>query len=139
MIEIPVGSTGYKKVVCYNKITYKRGLEHRLEFGGRLGLGFRFVFGFGFGDGVGYSIVELKLNTPGICPLNNKCRTESVNVIGIENYNPEKVYFSNYDIRVVYVPGKVVFVNNFDATVEEECAPGIHFFRTIEEARNYNL
>lgn len=131
MIEIPVGSTGYKKVVCYNKITYKRGLEHRLG----LGLG----YGFGFGVGVGYSIVELKLNTPGICPLNNKCRTESVNVIGIENYNPEKVYFSNYDIRVVYVPGKVVFVNNFDATVEKECAPGIHFFRTIEEARNYNL
>ena len=44
---------------------------------------------------------------------------------------------SNYDSRFVYRIGETVEVPNFDDDRWNECAPGIHFFITRQEAVEY--
>jgi hypothetical protein len=44
---------------------------------------------------------------------------------------------SIYDRQFEYELGKEVSVDNFDEDRSHECAPGIHFFMTREEAANY--
>lgn len=85
-------------------------------------------------DGV---IVTLKIPEGAIVfSINNsKCRTNVAKVIGIDN-GLTKVA-SNYDSKFIYRKGRIVRVNNFNCQYNEECASGIHFFRTREEAEKY--
>lgn len=66
---------------------------------------------------------------------NSKCRTNVAKVIDIDN-GLTKVA-SCYDSNFIYRKGRIVRVNNFNCQYNEECASGIHFFRTREEAKKY--
>ena len=66
-----------------------------------------------------------------------KCRCSSAKVLAIENIDGSKygdVITSNYDPSFLYKVGEIVKVKNFDTNRWNECAPGIHFFLTREEA-----
>ena len=71
-----------------------------------------------------------------------ECRCDKARVISIENLNGSegriKEVSSNYDKEFIYRVGEIVFVDNFDENRWNECAPGIHFFITREEAVRYN-
>ena len=45
---------------------------------------------------------------------------------------------SKYDRTFIYRVGETASVCDFDENRWNECAPGIHFFITREEAINYN-
>lgn len=69
-----------------------------------------------------------------------KCRCSSAKVLAIENIDGSKygdVITSNYDPSFLYKVGEIVKVENFDTDRWKECAPGIHFFLTREEAVKY--
>ena len=85
-------------------------------------------------DGV---IVTLKIPEGAIVfSINNsKCRTNVAKVIDIDN-GLTKVA-SCYDSKFIYHKGRIVRVKNFNCQYNEECASGIHFFRTREEAEKY--
>ena len=44
---------------------------------------------------------------------------------------------SGYDAKFIYRIGETVEVAGFDEDRKNECAPGIHFFITRDEAVNY--
>ena len=64
---------------------------------------------------------------------NKKCRTDKAKVLEI--IGADRAY-SNYKFFSYYV-GDVIEVFNFNCEYNFECAEGIHFFRTREEAENY--
>ena len=70
-----------------------------------------------------------------------KCRCSSARVLAIENEDgtPAGVteIASGYDPDFVYKIGEIVSVDNFDTDRRNECAPGIHFFITRQEAVDY--
>ena len=66
---------------------------------------------------------------------NSKCRTNVAEVIDIDN-GLTKVA-SRHDSKFIYHKGRIVRVKNFNCQYNEECASGIHFFRTREEAEKY--
>ncbi|MDE2098415.1 MAG: pentapeptide repeat-containing protein [Patescibacteria group bacterium] len=59
-----------------------------------------------------------------------KCRAEYAKVVSGTGV-------SSYDSSFEYQPGKVVRAKNFDPDPRVECAGGIHFFLTREEAESY--
>ena len=64
---------------------------------------------------------------------NSKCRTDEAKVleiIGADRAYSKHKFFS-------YYVGDVIEVFNFNCEYNVECAEGIHFFRTREEAENY--
>ena len=71
-----------------------------------------------------------------------KCRCSEAKVIEILTTKKEKAVkrkaISLKDENFVYEVGKTVFVNNFCEDRWEECAAGIHFFLTFDEAVKYN-
>ena len=72
-----------------------------------------------------------------------KCRCSAARVLAIENsdgtdYEKDSVA-SGYDMRFIYKVGEIVTVENFDEDRRNECAPGIHFFITRQEAVDYVL
>ena len=70
-----------------------------------------------------------------------KCRCNKAKVVAI--YYPDmtpapiKSVKSNWDSDFIYKVGKTVKVSNFDEDRWNECAPGIHFFITKQEAIDY--
>ena len=64
---------------------------------------------------------------------NSKCRTDKAKVLEI--IGSDRAY-SKYKFFSYYV-GDVIEVFNFDCEYNVECAEGIHFFKTREEAENY--
>ena len=70
-----------------------------------------------------------------------KCRCDKARVLAIENLNGSESHItevnSNHDKTFIYRVGEVVSVNNFNENRWKECAPGIHFFITREEAVRY--
>jgi hypothetical protein len=70
-----------------------------------------------------------------------KCRASEATVISITKADGTeatvKPQRSKHDITFEYYVGKTVSVDNFCADPRIECAPGIHFFVTREEAVNY--
>ena len=71
-----------------------------------------------------------------------KCRCSEAKVIEILTTKKEKAVarkaVSLKDENFVYEVGKTVFVNDFCEDRWQECAAGIHFFLTFEEAVIYN-
>jgi hypothetical protein len=70
-----------------------------------------------------------------------KCRCSKAKVVRIENHDGT-IYDgcfvrSDYDINFIYEVGGIVEVKNFDTDRWNECAPGIHFFITRNEAVKY--
>ena len=66
---------------------------------------------------------------------NKKCRTNVAKVVEISNGS--EIAYSQHDETFVYKVGETVYPNDFDCEYYEECARGIHFFRTREEAEGY--
>ncbi|MEG2326602.1 MAG: DUF5758 domain-containing protein [Enterococcus sp.] len=70
-----------------------------------------------------------------------KCRCDKAEVIEI--MKPDKTPSnltsvpSNYDPYFVYEVGKTVMVSDFEEDRFVECAAGIHFFITFDEAKKY--
>ena len=77
--------------------------------------------------------------------IGNKCRCEYAKVLSIIDENGNK-----YDIgrsvrsaimkssnQLIYKVGEYVYADSFDENRFHECAPGIHFFMTPEEAWDY--
>ena len=71
-----------------------------------------------------------------------KCRCDKAEVVAIENSDGTVASVdsvkSNHDRRFIYRIGEVVCVDNFDNNRWNECAAGIHFFITRDEAVRYN-
>jgi len=71
----------------------------------------------------------------------NKCRCSEAETVAIylENGVPAtaKTASGRYDPSFVYTIGKTSKVGNFDENRWNECATGIHFFMSFEEARDY--
>ena len=65
---------------------------------------------------------------------NNKCRTDKAKVLEI--IGSDRAY-SNHKFFSYYV-GDVIEIFNFNCEYNVECAKGIHFFKTREEAENYH-
>ena len=70
-----------------------------------------------------------------------ECRCDKAKVVAIENIDGSESHItevnSNYDKEFIYRVGEVVSVEAFDDNRWNECAPGIHFFITREEAVRY--
>ena len=66
---------------------------------------------------------------------NKKCRTNVAKVVEISNGS--EIAYSQQDETFAYKVGETVYPNDFDCQYNEECAGGIHFFRTREEAEEY--
>lgn len=71
-----------------------------------------------------------------------KCRCSEAKVLDIQNLDGTSaddvtVAYSTYDSNFEYRVGKTVRVDNFDEDRKNECAPGIHFFITRQEAVEY--
>ena len=88
-------------------------------------------------------IVELEIPSDALrsSATTRKCRCSKAKVISITNPDgsPSNVTSipSSWDGNFVYRIGDIVEVANFDTNRWNECAPGIHFFITRQEAVNY--
>ena len=70
-----------------------------------------------------------------------KCRCSKAKVLSITNIDGTEAnateVFSKHDPSFVYRIGEIVSVDNFEPNRWKECAPGIHFFITRQEAVDY--
>lgn len=90
----------------------------------------------------GNKIVKLEITEDALrsSATSRKCRCSKAKVLAIEYLNGNKyggVVTSNYDKSFTYKVGETIEVSNFDTDRWKECAPGIHFFITRQEAVNY--
>jgi len=101
------------------------------------------------GDIIGYkkcregAIVKLRIPADAArsSAFGRKCRAERAVVISIEaaDGSPLIEARSDYDRDFMYRVGDVVVPTmEFDPNWQQECAPGIHFFITKAEAKDYN-
>ena len=90
-------------------------------------------------------IVELEIPADALrsSATSRKCRCSKAKVIAFTNLDGSEadidVVYSSYDSDFAYRVGEVVSVDNFNTNRWNECAPGIHFFITRQEAVNYIL
>ena len=88
-------------------------------------------------------IVELEILSDALrsSATTRKCRCSKAKVISITNLDgsPSGIASipSSYDSNFIYTIGNIVEVADFDTNRWNECAPGIHFFITRQEAVNY--
>ena len=91
----------------------------------------------------GEYIVELEIPEDALrsSATSRKCRCSKAKVISITNLDGSpadvEVVYSKYDDTFTYEVGKVVTPDSFDEDRWHECAPGIHFFITRQEAVDY--
>ena len=102
------------------------------------------------GEFIGYKkagnfIVKLKIPSDAkrSSATGRKCRTNKAIVLEIQHFDGSKVadrqlVASDYDKNFIYEVGGTIKVENFDDNRWHECASGIHFFITREEAVQYN-
>jgi hypothetical protein len=79
-----------------------------------------------------------RLNAPG----SRKCRAEYAIVCAVFNMGGEQIEYggrlsSKHSDSYTYTVGNEARPDVFDDDAFKECAPGIHFFITFEEARDY--
>ena len=88
-------------------------------------------------------IIELEIPSDALrsSATTRKCRCSKAKVISITNLDgsPSNVtsIASSWDSNFIYTIGDIVEVADFDTDRWNECAPGIHFFITRQEAVNY--
>ena len=92
-------------------------------------------------DGSRDKLCVIKLHIPASAKRSSatgrKCRANKAKVISITSIDGSKKYetaHSKYDPDFIYRVGEYVEVENFDDNRFNECAPGIHFFITRQEA-----
>ena len=72
-----------------------------------------------------------------------KCRCSKAKVLSITKLDGSstdvEVVHSKYDSEFSYKVGDIVEVSDFDTNRWHECAPGIHFFMTRDEAVEYEF
>ena len=90
-------------------------------------------------------IVELEIPEDALrcSATSRKCRCSKAKVISITKSDgtPAEVdiVYSKHDETFGYKVGEIVKVDDFDLNRWHECAPGIHFFITRQEAVDYNM
>ena len=90
-------------------------------------------------------IIELEIPADALrsSSTTRKCRCSKAKVVSITNLDGTpsgvKSVASNYDSEFIYNLGETVEVPNFDTNRWNECAPGIHFFITRQEAVDFGL
>ena len=88
-------------------------------------------------------IVELRIPEEArrCSATSRKCRCDMADVISITNLDGSDSNLvsvsSSGDRSFIYTVGQRVSVDNFDTNRWNECAPGIHFFITRQEAVDY--
>ena len=88
-------------------------------------------------------IVELEIPEDALrsSATSRKCRCSKAKVISITNLDGSpadvEVVYSKHDNTFTYEVGKMVTSDGFDEDRWHECAPGIHFFITRQEAVDY--
>lgn len=88
-------------------------------------------------------IVELEIPSDALrsSATTRKCRCSKAKVISITNLDGSSSdatsIASSWDSNFIYTIGDMVEVTDFDTNRWNECAPGIHFFITRQEAVNY--
>ena len=96
----------------------------------------------GYKKASGY-IIELEIcaDAKRSSATSRKCRCSKAKVLGITNLDGSvsglREIGSNYNKNFIYHIGETVEVPDFDENRWNECAPGIHFFVTREEAVKY--
>ena len=92
----------------------------------------------------GNLIVKLEIteNAKRSSAFGRKCRCNEAKVLDIQNLDGTSAdnvteAHSQHDENFAYRVGETVRVNNFDEDRQNECAPGIHFFITRQEAVDY--
>lgn len=94
------------------------------------------------GRGIESCIVELEILEDALrsSATTRKCRCSKAKVLSITTLDGDPLdceAFSYHDISFKYRVGEIVEVDNFDTNRWNECAPGIHFFITRQEAVDY--
>ena len=90
-------------------------------------------------------IIELEIPDDALrsSSTTRKCRCSKAKVVSITNLDGTpsdiKSVASCHDSKFIYNLGETVEVPNFDTNRWNECAPGIHFFITRQEAVEYAL
>jgi len=73
--------------------------------------------------------------------LNRKCRSEFVKVLGIydadKKLTKDKTAIGLHDAKTIYTVGKITHADSLNDDMTKDCAHGIHFFVTFEEAKNW--
>jgi hypothetical protein len=69
------------------------------------------------------------------CINGNKCRTNRAKITDMAG---KELLHSSYNTDFEYRLGQEIEIENFNLMYNVECADGFHFFRTREEAENYN-
>lgn len=93
----------------------------------------------------GKYIIELEIPDDALrsSSTTRKCRCSKAKVVSITNLDGTpsdvKSVASCHDSKFIYNLGETVEVSNFDTNRWNECAPGIHFFITRQEAVDYAL
>ena len=91
----------------------------------------------------GNLIVKLEVteNAKRSSAFGRKCRCNEAKVLDIQNLDGTSAdvteVYSKHDANFAYRVGETVRVDNFDEDRRNECAPGIHFFITRQEAVDY--
>ena len=90
-------------------------------------------------------IVELEITEDALrsSATGRKCRCSKAKVLSITNIDGTESN-TNYAVSLrdpafVYTVGKTVEVSDFDINRWNECAPGIHFFISRQEAVDFNI
>lgn len=84
--------------------------------------------------------LEITENAKRSSATSRKCRCSEAVVLSIESVDGTKTFdsiSSDRDINFIYEVGKTVKVDDFCDDRWQECAAGIHFFITRQEAVNY--
>ena len=72
-----------------------------------------------------------------------KYRTSKVKVLEIFHMNDKtrviKQMNGLYDINFVYTAGEEICIDNYDENINEVCSQGIHYFKTSEQAKMWQL
>ena len=67
--------------------------------------------------------------------VGRKCRASAVKVLSANDGGAE--YYSSYDRNFRYHVGAIATPDRFDPDIRRDCANGIHFFITEQEAKDY--
>ena len=86
----------------------------------------------------GFAIVKLRIpeEAKRSHAFGRKCRAEYAEVLEIIGVTEAH---SGYDPAFIYRVGETVRPDSFSEDWQRECAPGVHFFITREEAEAYSL
>jgi len=76
--------------------------------------------------------------------INRKCRASMAKVVKAEKMDGspcDKKTFKclNSEYKFTWTAGEMHSVDNFDDRIQEDCAPGLHFFITKEEAKDFSM